>query len=240
MVRPNCESATAARNDLMEQDSETIKELASFQWPITTVEEFKRLLQCPHAAPTDLVGFEFSSAVRDALISRGRRAISVDRRDCETGGVHAKLDVLLVLDLRRWQRAFFFPPCFQQLRADTECLPFKQCDGRAFWGCLTVVYLMGVAADLVVVEQPDTIVADFYGRDTSGRYYEFCTADFGDHPNKFVRLHVRGAHLALPPRNLVAPRVPPPPVSEFANTEARDRAKSTWRPFANLRRRSAT
>jgi hypothetical protein len=76
--------------------------------------------------------------MRTALEREGRTALSVDLRPCELGGMHAQLDVRLILPLRHWERAFLFPPCFQQLRQDQDCLPLKIADGRAYWGCATV------------------------------------------------------------------------------------------------------
>ena len=107
------------------------------------------------------MGFEFTGAVREALELEGHIALSVDLRACEVGGIHACLDVRDVVGLRRWERAHLFPPCFRQLRGDDDCLPFKISDGRAFWGCLSVIWCLYVAAALVTVEQPDTIVDDF-------------------------------------------------------------------------------
>ena len=210
--------------------SEEQRELASFTWPLTTIAEVRRLLDCRLIAPTDLVGFEFSGAVRSALQASGRRALSVDWRLCEIGGMHACLDVRDVLALKRWSRVFLFPPCFQQLRADADCLESKIADGRAFWGCALVLFCFCIAADLLVVEQPDTIVADFVPE----RYTEFRTSSFQDSPDKFVRLLVRNGALVVPFEPDPAARKRPPHYLHFANSEERDRAKSTWAPFTNL------
>ena len=96
-----------------------------------------RFAACAAAAsprrPTILVGFEFTGAMRLALESAGRRALSVDWRTCEAGGMHAVLDVRDVVELGGWERVFLFPPCFQQLRADRDCLQAKIADCRAFY-----------------------------------------------------------------------------------------------------------
>ena len=76
------------------------QEILSFSWPITAVGEFKRLLECVYIAPTDLVGCEFSAAVRSKREELGKIAISVDRRDTLVEGMHAKLDVRKVLTLK--------------------------------------------------------------------------------------------------------------------------------------------
>ena len=207
-------------------------ELSSFEWPLRSVSDVKRLLACSFAAPTDIVGFEFSAAMRSALEAEGRVALSVDLRESDKGGMHACLDVRLVLPLRTWERAYLFPPCFQQLRADKECLSFKIFDGRAFWGCLMVIYCLCADADLLVVEQPDTIVADYYDYE----YIELRTSAFGDKMSKFARLAVRNLTIELPAGHSLAqnPSSAPLPVSAYANPEERDRKKSTWAGLPKL------
>ena len=206
-------------------------EMTSFSWPLTTIEEVIRLLACTHIAPTDLVGFEFSASMRSALEAAGRRALSVDTRPSEKGGMHACLDVRLVIPLRRWERAFFFPPCYQQLRADADCLPLKISDGRAFWGCALVIFCLCAPADLLVVEQPDTIVADFYAYP----HVELRSSAFGDTLSKFIRLGIRNGSLVPPAHSLTRdPASAPLPVSEYADPDERDRCKSTWAHFPAL------
>ena len=174
---------------------EEMTEFRSFTWPLRSLDEVKRLLKCRLIAPSDLVGYEFSGAVRTALERRGRWALSVDLRLCEVGGMHAVMDVRLVAPLRVWDRAYFFPPCFQQLRQDDDCLPYKLSDGRAFWGCIAVLHaLFAVTACMVVVEQPDTIFCDFH----EATYVPFRTSAFGDAPDKFVRLYVRNTWIEVP------------------------------------------
>ena len=200
-------------------------------FPLTTVAAVKQLLARP-SPPTALVGFEFSGAMRSALEREGIVAISADFRPCEVGGLHYLGDACDLLDIQVWARAYFFPPCFQQLRGDLDCLPCKIDDGRAFWGCALVLHvLFTVTALMVCVEQPDTLVADCFDPydwpDT--KVYEFRTAHYGDSSDKFVRLTTRNVRLEAPQH---ADRQPPPlPRSQFdyADAEARDRARSTWR-----------
>ena len=42
-------------------------EWASFDWPLRSVDEVKRLLACTHIAPTVLIGGEFLTALRSDL-----------------------------------------------------------------------------------------------------------------------------------------------------------------------------
>ena len=198
--------------------------------PLTTVADVERLLALP-SPPTVLIGFEFSGAMRMALEQEGFVAISADLRPCEIGGLHYLGDVRDLLVIRVWERAYFFPPCFQQLRGDLDCLANKIDDGRAFWGCATVLHaLFSVTANMVFVEQPDTLVTDCFDHtewpDTE--LYEFRTVHYGDSSDKFVRLTTRNVNLSPPPHS---DRQPPPlPRSQFnyPNAEARDRARSTW------------
>ena len=208
------------------------RERDSFTWPLTTVEEVRRLLACEFIAPTDLVGFEFSGAVHDALVAAGRRVLTVDYRSCEHSGLHACMDVRAVLPLQRWSRVYLFPPCFQQLRADADCLQAKIADGRAFWGCALVLFCFCVDADLLVVEQPDTIVMDY----VPASYTQFRTSQFGDSPDKFVRLFLRNCVLAPPFGPDPSVRRRPPHYLAYADSDERDRAKSSWRPLVNLSR----
>ena len=205
-------------------------EMKQFSWPLRGMPEVRRLLRSP-LAPTDLVGFEFSASMRSALERRGRLAVSVDERDCDKGGMHICLDVRLVLALQHWHRAYLFPPCFQQLRADEDCLPLKIADGRAFWGCLLVILCLCADADMVLVEQPDTIVCDYLPYD----HVDLRSSAFGDATSKFIRLGVRGASLELPTHSLARdPSTAPMPAAHYANPEERDRAKSSWQPFPRL------
>eukprot|EP00966_Prymnesium_polylepis_P016814 388028-Prymnesium_polylepis.1 len=183
---------------------------------------------CTHIAPTDLVGFEFSAAMRTALERQGRVALSVDLREPDCSGMHACLDVRVVLPLSRWERVFMFPPCFQQLRADEHCLDLKIADGRAFWRCAMVIFCLCIAADLLVVEQPDTVLVDFYPYPR----VELRSSAFGDNTSKFVRLGLSNVSVEAPPHDLSRnPASAPLPVDHYPNAEARDRAKSTWAQF---------
>ena len=203
--------------------------LDSFVWPLTSVGEVMRLLTSPFG-PTDFVGFEFSGAVRGSLERGGRVALSADRRPCDLGGMHACVDVLLILHLRHWERAYLFPPCFQQLRADEDCLYYKLRDGRAFWGCAVVIFCLCVEADLLMVEQPDTIVSDFIDH----VHVDTRTSAFGDPVDKFIRLFVRNT--ALPDAAFVLPprRNDRFDFHDYYDAESRDREKSSWAPHVQL------
>ena len=205
-----------------------------FDFPLTTAAAVRRLLRSPDA-PTVLVAMEFSGALRDALQTIGVKAISADLRSCDAGGMHFKGDVREIVAITQWAAIFFFPNCYQQLRADVDCLPLKLHDGRAFWGCALVLWCLCCAtADIVVVEQADTIVYDFLVPEEV-MVHEFRTSTLGDQSDKFVRLAVRGldpAPLDGRAAQLCRKRRRPQPERsqfQYANAEARDRDRSTWR-----------
>ena len=202
--------------------------------PLTDLTQVLALLDGPNP-PTVLVGMEFSGTVRSALEALGLVALSVDFRPSLDGGLHYQGDVRDVLALRpgHWQALYFFPNCFQQLRADVDCLPLKLQDGRAFWGCAMVLWCVCQSAPLVVVEQPDTIVYDLC-RPAHTRLYEFRTEALGDSADKFVRLAVRGVGpVCFDPNGRGLRARPQPGRTQFAyaNPDARDRARSAWTEF---------
>jgi hypothetical protein len=177
---------------------------------------------------------EFSGALQDALRALGVRALTADLRLSETGGMHYQGDVRDIISLTRWEAIFFFPNCFQQLRAD-DCLKEKMADGRTFWGCAMVLWcLCCTASDIVVVEQPDTIVYDYF-TPFGVVLHEFRTTLFGDVTDKFVRLGVRGlAPDQLDPRDAAVRRrrvlnSRPPSQFKYPCADARDRSRSSWR-----------
>lgn len=212
---------------------EEIREWGSFEWPLTQVADLERLFRCLHIRPTALVGMEFSGAVRLALESQGVRALSVDLRTCDVGGMHFKGDVRLVVGLQRWDKVYLFPPCFQQCRRD-ECLPYKIADGRAFWGIAMVLWCVCIStADTLLVEQSDTIVADFAPLHLlpDVAVVEAHTADFGDSTSKFLRLTHRNLQLTAPPKRPAPPYEPSRTQFQHPSSEHRDRARSSWIQF---------
>ena len=157
------EDATVDRAVEVGLETSTSMPRYPFPLPLRTEEDLRALLADTRYAPTDLVACEFSGAMRTALEREGRRALSADWRECEVGGLHFCGDVRLVLNIQMWERAYIFPPCSMTLRRDVDCLDYKIADGRAFWGMAFVIYCWTVVtAVIVVLEQPDTLVADYY------------------------------------------------------------------------------
>ena len=128
-----------------------------------------------------------------------------------------------------------FPPCFQQLRGDLDCIENKIADKRAFWGCLQVLYcIFSVAALMVFVEQPDTIVGDCFDPDefSAVELYEFRTSHYGDPSDKFVRLTTRNVRLQAPTHPFAKPERAPRSQFNYRDAEERDRQRSSWAPHA--------
>ncbi|KAL3905120.1 MAG: hypothetical protein SGPRY_011025 [Prymnesium sp.] len=210
-----------------------IAEWRSFNWPLRSPEEFRRLLECEFIRPTVMVAMEFSGAMRSALEAEGVRAISIDLRPCESGGMHYQGDVRDVAHLQHWSRAFFHPYCFQHHRWDKDCLPNKIRDGRAFWGSAAVLWCFSfLFADSVCVEQPDTITADFIdlGAMPGGAVREFTTDNCGDKERKFARLSTRNLDVGDPGIS-AAQSDPHRSQFLFRDTNERDRARSSWKRF---------
>ena len=206
--------------------------LDTFFSPLTTVAEVKRLLR-GRFAPTVLIGFEFSGALRSAFEFCGYRALSCDLRECELGGMHARLDVFLVAHERVWDIVVLHPPCQNILRKDAACLSAKMNDGRAFWACMVVLHCICIASHASIVEQPDTVYSDF-GLEP---YVQLCASTFNDEPKKSLRLYMR--NLALQPAPSFAPSLTKrlqsrPDHFSYQNPDTRDRARSSWAPFTNL------
>ena len=213
--------------------------LASFSFPLTNLSEVRRFIASFERV--SLVGFEFSGAMRSALEDSfdpdiREAALSVDLRPCDIGGPHYQGDVRDVIHLTVWHRAFFFPPCYQQLRGDLDCIVSKIADKRAFWGCLQVLYcIVSVCALMVFVEQPDTIFGDCFDPDAwaAVELYEFRTAHYDDPSDKFVRLTTRNVRLQAPTHPFSQPDRVPRSQFDYRDADERDRVRSSWTPHAH-------
>ena len=210
---------------------ELARELASFSWPLTSLDEFKRLLGCRWASPVAIVGCEFTGAVRDAYSRmHGRVAISVDSRHSLVAGPHAVLDLADVLMLRVWLDAFIFPPCTHQVLSDTRSGSSKRSDGRSFWGIGFFIFCWCVVAHRVRVEQPNTIIPDYLFHPTQ----RLRPCDAGDPDVKPINLYERGwgplALLSTP----VAAASGHRRLQDFDSAEDRDRWRSSWQRFPLL------
>ena len=217
-----------AHAQLLPAGGGTAGPISSHSAPLT-IEQVSALIHSA-APPTVLVACEFSGALISTLAAQGHSAISCDLRPAEHGFPHYQGDVRDIVHLRRWERAYFFPNCFQHLRGDEHCLRHKIHDCRAFWAAAMVLWCLACPhADVVVVEQPDTIVYDYADVSAFAALHEFCTSQYGDpaQHNKFVRLAVRNATLA-PPSHPVSRQPHRATHLDYLNPDARDRARSSW------------
>ena len=210
------------------------EELASFIWPIRDIGELRRLFNCRHAVPVSVCGGEFTAVTR-SLNEREHHevTISVDLRASLVPGVHACMDMRIVLEMRTrlngrepWLHAYLFPPCTHQTLSDTTSREAKELDGRRFWGILFVVWCTCVYAVMLMVEQPDTVIPSL-GMEPTQR---FRTSELGDDDDKTINLYEEGR---APIR-----RVRPAGgtsghgrLQDFLDAEHRDRYRSSWERF---------
>lgn len=205
-------------------------ELAEFKWPLTSGQEVAALLDKTNAAPKTLVAFEFTGAVRDAYARHWKYtkvALSVDIRDTLTPGPHAKMDVREVIDMARWEEAYLHPPCTHQVLSDTRAAKCKMLDGRAYWGVALFIRSWCVKADRVLLEQPPTIIPDFYLSPT--QVVRPC--DVGDKDGKQFHLYERGSRLPLPRNPAAIGTSGHKRLRDFEDADARDRWRSSWARF---------
>ena len=215
------------------------RELASFSWPIRTLPELRRLLSCAHAAPVDLVMCEFTGAVREANHAlRGVVTLSVDVRTSLVPGVHACCDLLDVLGLDHgWVDVYGFPPCTHQTLSDRTAGASKRVDGRSFWGILFFIRCWCVPCRTLFLEQPDTIIHDFYLAPSQ----RFRASETGDLDGKVVCAFTRGrglvelsSDLASLPGSMASPRSGTKRRWDFVSSDARDRYRSSWARLPRL------
>ena len=209
-------------------------ELATFHWPLRSVSELRRLFECHHAAPASVCGGEFTAAVRSENERVHREVtISADHRESLIPGVHACMDMRVVLNMRSrasgrepWLRAYLFPPCTHQTLSDTIARAAKELDGRRFWGILFVIWCWCVNAIMIMVEQPDTVIPQLYRPPTQ----RLRTSEMGDADDKPINLYERG-RAPLAPVKAVGGTSGHGRLRDFADAEERDRWRSSWARF---------
>ena len=207
-----------------------VAELASFVWPIVSNDELDRLLSLPNAAPTVLIGCEYSAALRSSCERHGFIALSVDLRDTEVPGLHARMGLEAVWD-REWDDAIFHPPCTHLALSDRIPSSYmaKRADGRTWWGLAFFVKCYCVKARRLAVEQPDTIIPDLLHQPSQRLLPSFV----GDNDRKPINLFTRGRQsvpLSSSERGDSHHLEP----WEFQDSDARDRWRSDWRRFPRL------
>ena len=216
---------------------EVARELASFSWPVASMGELQRLVELPNGAPVALCGCEFTASVREWYSHTWRRvAVSCDERASEVPGPHLLLDVRLVVHARVWDDAFFFVPCTHQTRSDTTSRDAKVMDGRTFWGIALFIYCWCVVAYRVLMEQPATVIPDFYIESSQ----ELRPCDVGDDDSKPVCLTTRGRSAIATSDGGGGANSGHGQLRDFADADARDRWRSSWARFPRLAAAVAT
>lgn len=212
---------------------EIASELAEFSWPLSSRGEVEALLMAPHARPRALIAFEFTAALREAYQSHwnyGRVALSVDMRDTLVAGPHARVDIRDVLDLCTWDDAYLHPPCTHQVLSDARAAEAKMLDGRAFWGVALFIYSWCIKAKRVLVEQPPTIIPNFYIQPTQS----LRPCDVGDTDSKRFHLYERGGRRRLTLQPGAQGVSHHKRLRDFEDVEARDRWRSSWARYPKL------
>ena len=200
-------------------------ELATFSFPLTSLEEVRRLLATQYASPTILLGGEFSGAVGGELYAVfDELSLSVDlRTPLNADSIAYVGDMVDVIALKRWQRAFFWPPCVHQTLSDTTSHSAKFRDGRAFWGIALFIRCLCAPADCVMVEQPDTVIPRFYRSPTQRVRPSY----FGDASRKPINLYLVGTDPLAPPLDHVGV-ADSGAFYSFSDADQRDRWRSSW------------
>ena len=207
------------------------KALASFHWPLTTLEAVSRLLRCSQIGVLDVVVCEFSGAVRSCNERvYGRPTLSLDLRASLVPGVHACVDARLVIPLRRsWNRVYAFPPCTHQTLSDTTSSEEKQMDGRTFWGIMFFLWCWCIPCSTLMLEHPDTVVPDFFQQPTQ----RFRTSQLGCVDDKRINLYERRRQ-RLTLTEAAGGTSGHRRLHDFANADERDRHRSSWARFPQL------
>ena len=206
------------------------QELSSFNWPIDSLGELDRFLALPHAAPRDLAGGEFTAVVREENTRvHACVTLSVDLRRSLIPGVHAQLDLRVVLPRLRWRRVYLFPPCTHQTTSNTNSRREKDLDGRTFWGIAFFVYCYCTDCDSLLIEQPDTRIPGFYISETQRLH----TSEVGCLDDKTVNFFERNRGL-IERTHPVGGKSHHKRLRDFPDAEARDRWRSSWQRFPQL------
>lgn len=147
-----------------------------------------------------LVGCEFSGIVRDAFISRGHDAISVDLLPTETPGPHWQGDLREYLYKRslgggiKWDLMIFFPPCTHLAGSGARWWKEKQADGRQQDAINFFLWLTSQRCKRICIENPVGIMSrEFRKPDQKIQPWQF-----GHEAQKTTCLWLKGLPLLVP------------------------------------------
>lgn len=203
------------------------RELASFVWPLTSLDEVRRLLRSKEIRLQDVCAFEFTAAVRERNeLVHGVPTMSIDLRPSLVPGIHVCLDARLVLPLRAWRRLYAFPPCTHQVLSDTTGRAAKELDGRMFWGIMLIIWLWCLQVETLRIEQPVTRIPHYSIQPSQ----QLRTSMLGDQIDKAVVFYTRGL-LPLSITHDARGVSGHGKLSDFATDDDRDRHRVDWRRF---------
>ena len=211
---------------------EATTEYASFTWPLTTVAEVRRLLASRHLCPTWLLLGDFSGVWAESVeTTRGVITLAVDRRPPTTQCLAYCGDFHDIVPLCCWDWICAWPSCTHQSSSNGPLLAVKALDGRMFWGLVGVLYaLFAGRAHSRMVEQPVISLGRFFKWPST----RIRTTSFGDWMGKTICLYLVAASvpaLSDHHRALDGPPAKRRTHWSFADSEERDRHRSSWEHF---------
>ena len=211
-----------------ERSHEAQLEFDSFDWPIRTLVDLKRLLACHHIMPTWLMLGDFTMTMTAAVEAhRGVTALMVDRREPEGKGLTYCGEFHDVLPLAFWDALWAWPSCTHLAMADEYCRDNKAYDGRMFYGCLAVLYVYAAgAARAVFVEQPNVWLFAFI----EIHHVHLLPQWYGDEMTKTFNILSRG--MSFPAGDLtIKGDWSRRKRSSFADGDEADRWRSSWQHY---------
>ena len=215
-----------------ERSPEALIEFESFDWPLRTVAEVRRLLATEHLSPTWLLLGECDGAWGAVVeTTRGVITLAVDRNAPSTKCISYQGEFHDVLPLAVWGCISAWPSCTHHaVSNDASMRAAKERDGRMFWGLVGLLYVLFAGEALSrMVEQPRILskrLPTFVPSSVS-----LVTTHFGDRDRKTIQLFLVGMLLSATDGYRREPRGPllvRKPHWEFANAEQRSRHRSSW------------
>ena len=215
-----------------ERSLEALAEFESFDWPLRTVAEVRRLLATVHLSPTWLLLGECDGAWAAVVENtRGVVTLAVDRNVPATECISYQGEFHDVLPLAVWGCICAWPSCTHHAKSNDSLMRAeKELDGRMFWGLVGLIYVLFAGEALSrMVEQPQILRKRLPA--LMPPFVDLVTTHFGDRSRKTIKLFLIGASLPTvdahrrEPAQAVLPRAPH---WAFESAEARSRHRSSW------------
>jgi hypothetical protein len=215
-----------------ERSPEALAEFESFDWPLCTIAEVRRLLSTRHIAPTWLLLGECDGAWGAvAECTLGVITLAVDRNVPSTPCISYQGEFHDVLPLCVWGCICAWPSCTHHaLSNSVDMRSKKKQDGRMFWGLVGLIYVLYAGeASARMVEQPKILLKHL--PTCLPASVSLVTSNFGDMHKKAIVLFLIGASLSPVDtyrRQPTGPELARRPHWTFANAEERSRHRSSW------------